>query len=306
MTLQAHPYADKYPMLPDDEHAELVESIAANGLRNPVVVTPDGLILDGRNRAKACAELGIEPETVTYEGDDLAEYVIDVNGVRRHMSTGARAMADALVLAEDGRRKGGRWRRGSVDIGSSSNIESVWRKAIAQAGTVLDFAPDLAPAVVSGEMTLHNAYNEAQRVRATEEAEERAEKARKKAEAEQAKADSQRDAKILADLTELDSKYVALIEAGQLTAKAAWAAHLADTEKERKERAEIERGWRDTCNHIAECVYQLKGGEQLAAGFLREFYPHESKYVPEGLRLTREAIDSAISFLTHVRTGVSA
>ena len=46
-----HPYADKFPMLPEPELAELAESIRANGLRNPIVLTPDGLILDGRNRA---------------------------------------------------------------------------------------------------------------------------------------------------------------------------------------------------------------------------------------------------------------
>jgi hypothetical protein len=38
---------------------------------------------------------------VVYEGDDLAEFVIDANSARQHMSTGARAMSTALVLAED-------------------------------------------------------------------------------------------------------------------------------------------------------------------------------------------------------------
>lgn len=39
-----------------------VESIAANGLRTPVVVTPDGLVLDGRNRAAACEQVGSQPQ----------------------------------------------------------------------------------------------------------------------------------------------------------------------------------------------------------------------------------------------------
>ncbi|KXF51060.1 hypothetical protein AXA44_15440 [Rhodococcus sp. SC4] len=33
-----------------------------------------------------------------YDGDDFADYVIDCNVTRRNMSTGARAMATALVL----------------------------------------------------------------------------------------------------------------------------------------------------------------------------------------------------------------
>lgn len=56
--MRAHPYADKFPMLSEPELAELAESIRANGLRNPVVVTEDGLILDGRNRAAACERIG--------------------------------------------------------------------------------------------------------------------------------------------------------------------------------------------------------------------------------------------------------
>ena len=136
-----HPYADKFPMLPEPELAELAESIRANGLRNPIVLTPDGLILDGRNRAAACERVGVDPDTTVYEGGDLAEYVIDCNTSRRHMSTGARAMATALVLAADGRRGEGRWRRGSVDIGGSANIGD-WRARLKEAGAVLDHSPD--------------------------------------------------------------------------------------------------------------------------------------------------------------------
>ena len=96
MTIRGvHPYAEKFPMLGEAELAELAESIAENGLRNPIVLTPDGLILDGRNRSAACERAGVSPTTIVYEGDDLAEYVIDCNSSRRHMSTGARAMATA-------------------------------------------------------------------------------------------------------------------------------------------------------------------------------------------------------------------
>ena len=62
-----HPYADKFPMLPEPELAELAESIRANGLRNPIVLTPDGLILDGRNRAAACERVGVDPDTTDWE-----------------------------------------------------------------------------------------------------------------------------------------------------------------------------------------------------------------------------------------------
>lgn len=110
-----HPFTEKYPMLGESELAELSESIEANGLRSPIVVTPDGLVLDGRNRRAACERAEVEPDIEVYDGDDLAEYVIDCNSARRHMSTGARAMSTALVLSEDGKREDdGRWSYGQL------------------------------------------------------------------------------------------------------------------------------------------------------------------------------------------------
>ena len=159
-----HPYADKFPMLPEPELAELAESIRANGLRNPIVLTPDGLILDGRNRAAACERVGVAPTTTVYEGDDLAEYVIDCNTSRRHMTTGARAMATALVLLDAKGRENGRWARSrGPKVGDISEFRnnSTWREAVSQAGLILDHAPDLAEQVVSGGMALDAAYKRA-------------------------------------------------------------------------------------------------------------------------------------------------
>lgn len=166
MTLEAHPYADRFPLLCDAELVELVESIKANGLRNPIVLDTDGRILDGRNRARACEIAGVEPEYVTYEGDDLAEYVIDTNASRRHMTTGARAMATALVLADDGRRVNGRWKRGSVATGNGGSANSVdWSHRLKECGVVLDHRPDLAEDVANGAVALDAAYRQATAIR---------------------------------------------------------------------------------------------------------------------------------------------
>lgn len=301
-----HPFADKFPMLSDEELRELAESISANGLRNPVVITDEGLILDGRNRAAACELLGITPETVIYEGTDFAEYVIDCNVTRRNMSTGARAMSTALVLMEDGRRENGRWKRGSV-LGGDADItdsRNTWKDALRQAGVVLDYKPDLADEVVAGTVTLDNAYQQANEIKRSAEAEKVLERERRKRAKEEEAAEAERNARIMADLTKAESKYVALVDADQMTPKAAWAAHQADTEKERRAQAEIERGWRDTCMHIAEAVRTIDGGEEYAAIFLSEFYPHEADYVPAGMRLERSSVRKAIDFLTSVEKGL--
>lgn len=48
-----HPYADAFPMASEEEIEELAASIAAVGLIHPIVLTVDGLVLDGRNRLEA-------------------------------------------------------------------------------------------------------------------------------------------------------------------------------------------------------------------------------------------------------------
>lgn len=54
-------------------------------------------------------------------------------------------MSTALVLAEDGRRQDGRWRRGSVvNPESGTNEGKTWQNFLNQCGVVLDFTPDAA------------------------------------------------------------------------------------------------------------------------------------------------------------------
>ena len=235
MSFEVHPYADKFPMLPDTELEELAESIRQNGLRQPVVLDKEGRLLDGRNRARACEMLGIEPETVTYEGDDLAEYVIDCNVTRRNMSTGARAMATALVLMESKGRKNGRWSRDKGPrIGDISDIRnnSTWLEAISNAGVVIDFKPDLASSVVADQLTLNEAFKQAKAIKDSEEREKIMERERRKREREEAKETAERHARIIADLTQAESKYLPLIESGDMTPDAAWAAYTADHKRE--------------------------------------------------------------------------
>jgi hypothetical protein len=299
--MNAHPYADKFPMLSEPELAELAESIRANGLRNPIVVTPDGLILDGRNRAAACERIGIEPETVEYDGDDLAEYVIDCNVTRRNMTTGARAMATALVLAEDGRRDGGRWKRGSV-VGNDESVssDSGWAQRLKECGVVLDFRPDLAASVVDGTTSLNDAFTQADHARRSADADKLAEKARKRAAAEQARAEAERNEQIISALTGAQAvKYLGLIDAGQFTPAEAWAAYQEATRKDRERQAAIAHGWRSTNERIAECVRSL-AIQAPGDSFVTEFYPHHAEFVVEGQRLTRERCEDAITFLQTV------
>lgn len=293
-----HPYADQFPMLPQAELEELAQSIRESGLRQPIVVTVDGLILDGRNRFQACRMAGVEPETVVYEGSDLAEYVLDANITRRNMTTGQRAMATALVLEADGRRKNGRWAYGINN--QNSDCSRGFEVSLAQAGVVLDFKPDLAARVIDGSLALYAAYKEANEIKQSEERDKIMAREQAKRKREEEAAEAEHNARIITDLTQAGSKYVALIEDGTMTPRAAWSAHREDTRKQREHQEKLARGWKDTNRHITEAVNMLQGGAEQAEIFLNDSYPHEADTVPEPLRLTISNTQTAIDFLTYI------
>src|SRR5690606_33595186 len=81
--------------------------VTALGLREPPVLL-GGRVLDGRNRYRACLEVGVAPRFVDFdggEGDALA-YVVSLNLHRRHLSESQRAMVAARIAnLRDGQRK---------------------------------------------------------------------------------------------------------------------------------------------------------------------------------------------------------
>lgn len=85
-----HPAADAWPMMDDGRFAELRADIEANGQREPITIC-DGMILDGRNRYRACVDLGIEPLAREYVGDPWA-FAWSLNGERRDLEATVRAL----------------------------------------------------------------------------------------------------------------------------------------------------------------------------------------------------------------------
>ncbi|MER0007758.1 ParB N-terminal domain-containing protein [Corynebacterium sp. KPL4064] len=162
-----HPYADAFPMASEEELGELASSIAAVGLIHPIVLTPQGEVLDGRNRLAACEKAGVEPTFETREGDDddYKEFVIGANttGRRESMTVQIAAASTALILGHD-RRKNGRWKYGANPEMSEFRQSSTYREPIAQAGLVLD---ELGPAhlleVRDGAASLNAKYEQARR-----------------------------------------------------------------------------------------------------------------------------------------------
>ncbi|WP_413471415.1 ParB N-terminal domain-containing protein [Streptomyces sp. MB09-02B] len=68
--IQTHPTADMFPMLSADELNDLAESIKTEGQHEAIVLSANGVLLDGRNRLAACEIAGVEPRFTTYTGSD--------------------------------------------------------------------------------------------------------------------------------------------------------------------------------------------------------------------------------------------
>lgn len=147
---EAHPVADLFPMLPDDELKDLAVSIATDGLLHPIVLDDEGRILDGRNRFAACELASVDPVFVTYDGKDPDGYALTVNLSRRHLSKGQAAMIAAKACPETGQTA----RQAGAQIGVS-------KSRIAQASVVLEWAPALAAPVIAGATSLDIAYKTA-------------------------------------------------------------------------------------------------------------------------------------------------
>jgi ParB-like chromosome segregation protein Spo0J len=103
--LEFHPLADIFPLMKGTEFDELVADIKAHGLREEIVLY-DGMVLDGRNRYRACLAAGWEPhaiEAMSWDGDSLiddpAAYVISANIRRRHLKAEERIRFLAEIVA---------------------------------------------------------------------------------------------------------------------------------------------------------------------------------------------------------------
>ena len=93
-----HPFAKLFPLISEQELAELATDIEANGLREPIAKTVDGRIADGRNRWLACKLTDQEPTYVTLkDGTELLSFIVSKNLRRRHLSTSQRAAIAAEI-----------------------------------------------------------------------------------------------------------------------------------------------------------------------------------------------------------------
>lgn len=154
--LSPHPFAELIPPMSDDEFTALCEDIREHGMREPVVIY-EGLVLDGRHRARACGGLGIEPLTREYEGDDPLGYVISANLHRRHLNTAQRAMVAARIATLRKGQKPDPRKRGSTQV-AASKLLRVGKNVVGKARVIQERGvPELLERVNNGHISVEPA-----------------------------------------------------------------------------------------------------------------------------------------------------
>jgi ParB-like chromosome segregation protein Spo0J len=86
-----------FPDLSPAQYAALKADVKMHGLREPIWLTRNGALLDGRHRKRACNELGIKCPTRVYTGDNPTAFVTSLNLHRRHLTTRERAEIAARI-----------------------------------------------------------------------------------------------------------------------------------------------------------------------------------------------------------------
>lgn len=150
-----HPVAEAFPMMAEGELKDLASDIKANGQMLPIIVH-DGVLIDGRNRLKACEIAGVEPRFEQLNGHDPLAYILSLNAARRHMQKGALAMVVAKAYPEQDQR--GRGNKSAA----TARFPMVAPRRLQEARTVIAYAPDQVDLVIAGSTSLDQAYAKAQ------------------------------------------------------------------------------------------------------------------------------------------------
>lgn len=168
---QAHPAAELFPMMPQDQYAAFKEDIRKNGFEQNIVLYK-GQILDGRNRYKAAVELNMLEDLPIAEMDDDTkidpyQYVVSRNLHRRHLSESQRAKIAAKLAKLKHGDVASQKHDGQICLSTKQAAEmlQVSPKSVQYAKVVEEHgSPELNEAVERGEVAVSKAAKIAKEV----------------------------------------------------------------------------------------------------------------------------------------------
>jgi site-specific DNA-methyltransferase (adenine-specific) len=171
-----HDVCSLFPPMTPEEFAGLKADIAAHGQREPIT-THRGVVIDGRNRLRACLELGIEPRSVEWDGaGSLVGLVASLNLHRRHLTNSQRATVAAEIRARAAEERN--ITSPPPTAKEAALIVGVSPSYVDHAASVRKKDPEAFERVKSGEMTLPQARRHVDRCEKRRELETLAETAR--------------------------------------------------------------------------------------------------------------------------------
>lgn len=189
--MEFHVLANIFPMMNEDEYQKLKADIQTNGFDNSLpIILHENKILDGRNRYKACEELGIKPTYTTFNNGDPLSYVVRTNLHRRHLQPGQLAFVALDIekhFAEKAKENQKIFNNENKEqtetllpiLAKAKEFEPIHavEKASKQIGVstgyikdakkIQNVAPELAKQIIAGEMTIPEAkrvINRAERI----------------------------------------------------------------------------------------------------------------------------------------------
>jgi DNA adenine methylase len=181
---EIHPAANLFPLMDGADFDAFVEDIREHGLHESIwrAWVPDPtapktrkqVVLDGRNRLRACIALRIRPTFRDYEGDDPNAFAISLNLHRRHLTPSQRAaiaadlepvFAEAAkawpIAAAEGHPSGKEVEPvpppGKARDHAAAAVGGVTGRSVSKAKKVRDAAPELHAAVKAGTLAVTTA-----------------------------------------------------------------------------------------------------------------------------------------------------
>jgi hypothetical protein len=162
--LEPHPLAALFPELLPEELAQLARDIKERGQLEPIVLYK-GLILDGRNRYKACQLVGVNPRIEEFNAQiserSPEEFVLSRNLRRRHLSVGQKAAvalewSEQIELSAAPEKNKGRGRpKGTLPEGAKRI--GIDERRVFEVRRIRDTLPSLYHEVKAGKRSLNSA-----------------------------------------------------------------------------------------------------------------------------------------------------
>jgi hypothetical protein len=162
--LRAHPIAELVPQMTADQYGALVHDIREQGLRTPIVMY-EGMVLDGRHRARAWYDIhgnwDVPSTEFTGTAEEAIAFVRSHNIKRRHLKPSQIAYYEAQAAAfrnpQHGRpKKNSRISPTQRQIAKEAGVDI---ETIALAAKAVRAAPEVGPYLRDGKISVNRALN---------------------------------------------------------------------------------------------------------------------------------------------------